>query len=237
MHNTMVPEQVKTQKIQAGVQVSRLKDKDGIFSIGSALEDFILLYFILVRNIVHSGKITQVEGIGTILLAHPRWMEKWAMLVTCHMFVYVLNDPARVWWYNLQKGVVTNYEDLKRRFRTYFSQQKRQTKTHLASIKRREWERVRAFITPYTDETSQITRLNEDQRIACFVHGVVKLLVKFISTWLPESYDGYMEKTYTWIQAEDTDSEGRPIVLMNNNHTDKIQKERSWEGSEKKGQA
>ncbi|GJZ22974.1 hypothetical protein Tco_0560013, partial [Tanacetum coccineum] len=35
---TMVPEQVKTKKIQAGVQVSRLEDKDVIFSIGSALD-------------------------------------------------------------------------------------------------------------------------------------------------------------------------------------------------------
>ncbi|GJQ93173.1 hypothetical protein Tco_0004312 [Tanacetum coccineum] len=33
MHTTMVPEQVKTQKIQDGVQVSRLEDKDVIFSI------------------------------------------------------------------------------------------------------------------------------------------------------------------------------------------------------------
>ncbi|GKA49989.1 hypothetical protein Tco_0743062 [Tanacetum coccineum] len=29
MYTTMVPEQVKTKKIQAGVQVSRLEDKDG----------------------------------------------------------------------------------------------------------------------------------------------------------------------------------------------------------------
>ncbi|GJW59307.1 DNA/RNA polymerases superfamily protein [Tanacetum coccineum] len=42
MHASMVPEQVKPQKIQAGVQVSRLEDKDVIFSIGSAL-DVILL--------------------------------------------------------------------------------------------------------------------------------------------------------------------------------------------------
>ncbi|GJQ99492.1 hypothetical protein Tco_0522477 [Tanacetum coccineum] len=38
MYTTMVPEQVKTKKIQAGVQVSRLEDKDVIFSIGSALD-------------------------------------------------------------------------------------------------------------------------------------------------------------------------------------------------------
>ncbi|GJX93463.1 hypothetical protein Tco_0348049 [Tanacetum coccineum] len=46
MHNTMVPEQVKTQKIQDGVQVSRLEDKDVIFSIGSALEDFIFMLYL-----------------------------------------------------------------------------------------------------------------------------------------------------------------------------------------------
>ncbi|GJT31843.1 hypothetical protein Tco_0922262 [Tanacetum coccineum] len=51
MHSTMVPEQVKTHNIQAGVQVSRLEDKDVIFSIGSAMEDFISLYFVFVRNI------------------------------------------------------------------------------------------------------------------------------------------------------------------------------------------
>ncbi|GJV56820.1 hypothetical protein Tco_1457825 [Tanacetum coccineum] len=47
----MIPEQVKTLKIQAGVQVLRLEDKDIIFSIGSALEDISLFVFVLVRNI------------------------------------------------------------------------------------------------------------------------------------------------------------------------------------------
>ncbi|GJU05328.1 reverse transcriptase domain-containing protein [Tanacetum coccineum] len=119
-------------------------------------------------------------------------MEKWAMSVTCHMFVYLLKDAARVWWNSLLKGVVTSYEDLKKSFWTHFKQQKKQTKTHLSinDIKRREGESVRAFITRYTDETTQVARLNEDQRIAGFVHGVkIKSLVKFISTELSESYD------------------------------------------------
>nr|GEX24697.1 zinc finger, CCHC-type [Tanacetum cinerariifolium] len=51
MHTTMVPEQVKTQKIQAGVQVSRQEDTNVIFSIGSTMKDFILFVFVLVRNI------------------------------------------------------------------------------------------------------------------------------------------------------------------------------------------
>nr|GEU31217.1 hypothetical protein [Tanacetum cinerariifolium] len=42
-------------------------------------------------------------------------IEKWAIPFTCHMFVYILKDAARVWWNNIQKGVVTNYEDLRKR--------------------------------------------------------------------------------------------------------------------------
>ncbi|GKB61345.1 hypothetical protein Tco_0917531, partial [Tanacetum coccineum] len=45
-------QQVKTQKSQAGVQVSRLEDKDVIFSIGSTLEDFICVVYVLDRNII-----------------------------------------------------------------------------------------------------------------------------------------------------------------------------------------
>ncbi|GJR88904.1 hypothetical protein Tco_0212915 [Tanacetum coccineum] len=58
MHTTMVLEQAKTQKIQAGVKVLRLEDKDVIFSIGSTLEDFIMLFFVIVRNV---NKVTELR--------------------------------------------------------------------------------------------------------------------------------------------------------------------------------
>ncbi|GJT97196.1 reverse transcriptase domain-containing protein [Tanacetum coccineum] len=136
----------------------------------------------------------------------------------------VYEDTTRVWWNSLPKGVVENYEDLKRRFRSRFKQHKKQTKTHLAinGIKRKEGESVRAFITRYTDETAQITRLNEDQRIAGFIHGVkIKSLVKFVSTELPESYDGLIEKVYSLLQAEETASEGKSITFMDRNAGEK----------------
>ncbi|GKD72507.1 retrotransposon protein, putative, ty1-copia subclass [Tanacetum coccineum] len=56
MHTTMVPEQVKTKKIQAGVQVSRLEDKDVIFSIGSALNVIILYVCGPFRSAIKDGK-------------------------------------------------------------------------------------------------------------------------------------------------------------------------------------
>nr|GEV05971.1 reverse transcriptase domain-containing protein [Tanacetum cinerariifolium] len=59
MHTTMVPEQVKTQKIQAGVQVSRLEDKDVIFNIGSALDAIIFLYICTCKEHLHQDKVHQ----------------------------------------------------------------------------------------------------------------------------------------------------------------------------------
>nr|GEV50068.1 retrovirus-related Pol polyprotein from transposon 17.6 [Tanacetum cinerariifolium] len=59
-------------------------------------------------------------------------MQKWLMPVACHMFTYTLKDSARIWWNSQKASSILNYEDLKAKFRSDFSQQKRFTKTHLA---------------------------------------------------------------------------------------------------------
>ncbi|GJZ69644.1 ribonuclease H-like domain-containing protein [Tanacetum coccineum] len=64
MQHELVPEQVKTQKIQAGVQVSRLEDKDVIFSIGSAMENIISLLESLWVTIIIDGKVYLVDDEG-----------------------------------------------------------------------------------------------------------------------------------------------------------------------------
>ncbi|GJS79410.1 hypothetical protein Tco_0729291 [Tanacetum coccineum] len=67
-------------------------------------------------------------------------------------------------------------------------QQKRFTKTHLAihNIKQREGESVRAFATR------------------------TRNLVEHLSTDLPSTYKGLMEKTYTWIEAREVATNGAP---------------------------
>ncbi|GJQ93478.1 hypothetical protein Tco_0004617 [Tanacetum coccineum] len=49
-----------------------------------------------------------------------------------------------------------------------------------------------------------------------------------------ESYDGLIEKVYSWLQAEETASEGKPITFMDSNAGEKPLKGRPWEGSGKK---
>ncbi|GKE08603.1 hypothetical protein Tco_1412154 [Tanacetum coccineum] len=93
---------------------------------------------------------------------------------------------------------IVNCEDLKEKFRSYFSQQKIFIKTHLAvhNIKQRDGESTRAFVTRYTNDTLQILGLHEDQRISGFVHGLkTRSLVEFLFTDLPTTYKGPMEKT------------------------------------------
>ncbi|GKE17770.1 reverse transcriptase domain-containing protein [Tanacetum coccineum] len=95
-------------------------------------------------------------------------MQKWLMPVACHMFTYTLKDSARIWWNSQKTGSILNYEDLKAKFWSHFSQQKKFTKTHLAvhNIKQRKGESTRAFITRYTDDTLQILGLHEEQLIS-----------------------------------------------------------------------
>ncbi|GKA65275.1 reverse transcriptase domain-containing protein [Tanacetum coccineum] len=137
-------------------------------------------------------------------------MQKWLIPVACHMFIYTLKDFARIWWNSQKAGSILDYEDLKAKFRSHFSQQKKFTKTHLAAhnIKQRENERTRAFITIYTDDTLQILGLHEDQQISTFIHGLrTRSLVEHLFTDLPPTYKGLMEKMYTWVEA-------REVTLM-----------------------
>nr|GFA93441.1 reverse transcriptase domain-containing protein [Tanacetum cinerariifolium] len=65
-------------------------------------------------------------------------------------------------------------------------------------------ESTRAFVTRYTDDTLQILGLHEEQRISGFVHGLrTRSLMEFLSTDLPTTYKGLMEKNYTWIEARE----------------------------------
>ncbi|GJX72970.1 reverse transcriptase domain-containing protein [Tanacetum coccineum] len=124
-----------------------------------------------------------------------------------------------------------NYKDLKAKFRSNFSQQKKFTKTHLVvqNIKQREGESTRAFITRYTDDTLQILGLHEEQQISGFVHGLrTRSLVEHLSTDLPSTYKGLMEKTYTWVEARKVATNG-----ASNDRIDgfKRSKKSSWDNN------
>nr|GEU89592.1 ribonuclease H-like domain-containing protein [Tanacetum cinerariifolium] len=104
-------------------------------------------------------------------------------------------------------GSILYYKDLKAKFQSPFTQQKKFTKTHLAvhNIKQREGKSTRTFITRYTDDRLQILGLHEEKQISSFVHGLrTRSLVGQLSTVLPSTYKGLIEKTYTWVKARES---------------------------------
>ncbi|GKD35133.1 reverse transcriptase domain-containing protein [Tanacetum coccineum] len=158
-------------------------------------------------------------------------MQKWLMPVACHMFTYTLKDSARIWWSSQKAGSILDYKDLMAKFRSHFSQQKKFTKTHLAvhNFKQREGESTRAFITRYTDDTLQILSLHKEQRISVFVHSLrTRSLVEHLSTDLPSTYKGLIEKTYTWVEAREVATNG---VLTNRRDDFERSKKFSWGNS------
>ncbi|GKD75874.1 hypothetical protein Tco_1334156 [Tanacetum coccineum] len=75
----------------------------------------------------------------------------------------------------------------------------------------KDGESTRDFVTRYTDETLYILGLHEEQLISRFVHGMrTRNLVDFLSTDLPTTYKGLMERTYTWIEAKEVVTNGIP---------------------------
>ncbi|GJY96864.1 reverse transcriptase domain-containing protein [Tanacetum coccineum] len=161
-------------------------------------------------------------------------MQKWLMSVACHMFAYTLKDSARIWWNSQKTGSILDYEDLKAKFRSHFSKQKKFTKTHLVvhNIKQKENESTRAFITRYTNDTLQILGLHEDQQISGFIHGLrTRSLVEHLSTDLPLTYKGLMKKTYTWVEAREVTTHD-----ASNDRRDSFERPKKSSWSNNKGQ-
>ncbi|GKD59275.1 hypothetical protein Tco_1296784 [Tanacetum coccineum] len=127
-------------------------------------------------------------------------------------FLHLFEGAIRMQKYQ-KTGSILNYEDLKAKFRSHFSQQKKFTKTHLVvyNIKQREGESTKAFVTRYTNDTLQILGLHKERLISGFLHGLrTRSLVEHLSTDLLYTYKGLMEKTYTWIEARKVATNGTP---------------------------
>ncbi|XP_071712941.1 uncharacterized protein [Rutidosis leptorrhynchoides] len=109
-------------------------------------------------------------------------MSRWDIAIACHAFSYVLKSDARIWFESLAKDSISIFEDLKRLFRSKFSQQKKHKKNHVAahSIKKKDHKASRAFLIR------------------------TRALVEHLSRDLPDTYEALLDKAYIWLDAKDT---------------------------------
>ncbi|GJS60849.1 putative reverse transcriptase domain-containing protein [Tanacetum coccineum] len=88
MHTTMVPEQVKTMKIQAGIQVSRPGELRRQLQLWKRFGRLYLIVFILVSNISRSSP-THLPTYSIIQALHKEIWDNWEMLMQGIRFILI----------------------------------------------------------------------------------------------------------------------------------------------------
>ncbi|XP_022014299.1 uncharacterized protein LOC110913787 [Helianthus annuus] len=98
----------------------------------------------------------------------------WTLPLWCHLFIQTLTEPARIWFDNLPTGQIESWKDLRQKFLTHFSQQRRSMRdtSDVMNIWRRDDESLEDFITRYNKEVLEIGGVHEQLIRAQFKYAV-----------------------------------------------------------------
>ncbi|XP_021974787.1 uncharacterized protein LOC110869890 [Helianthus annuus] len=139
----------------------------------------------------------------------------WTLPLWCHLFVQTLTGPARIWFDNLPTGQIESWKDLRQKFLTHFSQQRRSMRdtSDVMNIWRRDDENLEDFITRYNKEVLGIGGVHEQLIRAQFKYAVrcddmVKVLSR--TEGLPKSWEKIMAAAKVYAQTEKNLTTNRP---------------------------
>ncbi|XP_022007373.1 uncharacterized protein LOC110906570 [Helianthus annuus] len=139
----------------------------------------------------------------------------WTLPLWCHLFVQTLTGPARIWFDNLPTGQIESWKDLRQKFLTHFSQQRRSMRdtSDVMNIWRRDDENLEDFITRYNKEVLEIGGVHEQLIHAQFKYAVrCDDMVKVLSgtEGLPKSWEKIMAAAKVYAQTEKNLTTNRP---------------------------
>lgn len=126
--------------------------------------------------------------------------------IMCRAFPTMLKDPARVWFSRLTPSSINTFKELSAQFTSHFiggHQYKRST-TCLMSIKQREDETLRAYITRFNKETLSIDEADDKILVAAFTSGLHK--GKFLFSLYkndPKTMTDVLYRATKYMNAED----------------------------------
>ncbi|XP_022041522.1 uncharacterized protein LOC110944115 [Helianthus annuus] len=139
----------------------------------------------------------------------------WTLPLWCHLFVQTLTGPARIWFDNLPIGQIESWKDLREKFLTHFSQQRRSIRdtSDVINIWHRDDENLEDFITEYNKEVLEIGGVHEQLIRAQFKYAVrCDDMVKVLSgtEGLPKSWEKIMAAAKVYAQTEKNLTTNRP---------------------------
>ncbi|XP_035832998.1 uncharacterized protein LOC118481818 [Helianthus annuus] len=139
----------------------------------------------------------------------------WTLPLWCHLFVQTLTGPAWIWFDNLPTGQIESWKDMREKFLTHFSQQRRSIRdtSDVMNIWRRDDENLEDFITRYNKEVLEIGGVHEQLIRTQFKYAVrCDDMVKVLSgtEGLPTSWEKIMAAAKVYAQTEKNLTTNRP---------------------------
>nr|GEY91541.1 reverse transcriptase domain-containing protein [Tanacetum cinerariifolium]GEY91994.1 reverse transcriptase domain-containing protein [Tanacetum cinerariifolium] len=131
--------------------------------------------------------------------------KRWAMPTWCHMFNSTLTGNARVWFDDLPKESIDNYDDLRKAFLENYLQQKKCIKdpVEIHNIKQKDRESTKEFVRRYKLECRDVKGASECMKISGFMHEITHPeLIKRLHDKFPKSMDEMMSVTTTFLRGE-----------------------------------
>lgn len=132
-------------------------------------------------------------------------VERWAMIVWCHMFNSTLTGSARVWFDDLPPEIIDSYDELKEAFLANFLQQKKCIKdpVELHNIKQGEGESMEDFMERFKKECRHVKGAPEVLKISGFMHRINNpVLIKRLHDNIPRTIDEMMKATMSFLRGE-----------------------------------
>ncbi|XP_022158965.1 uncharacterized protein LOC111025412 [Momordica charantia] len=94
--------------------------------------------------------------------------------IKCRAFQISLTGSARLWYRRLPARSISTYSQLRREFIAQFSSRNydRKTATHLATIRQKEGETLRGYVTRFQEEQFKVAHYSDDSAMCYFLTGL-----------------------------------------------------------------
>ena len=132
----------------------------------------------------HKFRIPQIDSYNEVkdLLDHLETfnilmhLQGVADKIMCRAFLTILKGAARIWFSRLTPNSVSTFKELSTQFTTHFISGHRYKKSTacLMSIKQREDETLRSYISRFNNEALSIDEAGDKILVAAFINGLRK---------------------------------------------------------------
>ncbi|XP_022152854.1 uncharacterized protein LOC111020479 [Momordica charantia] len=126
--------------------------------------------------------------------------------IKCCAFQIALTGSARLWYRRLPARLISTYSQLRKEFISQFSSRHydRKTPTHLATIRQKEGETLREYVTRFPEEQLKVAHCSDDSAMCYFLTGLAdETLTVKLREEAPATFAEVLQKTKKVIDGQE----------------------------------